>query len=163
MGEITDMKRSHAFLTVALLGGVAALGVRAFATTGTPPVANGGPSLIDNSWLLGLAGDSNRLAVSGLTAAGTNQATAAQLPCGNNLVEADTVSSGTGLALCWAYQGASLQFYNNGSNNVVIYPNAVNNPLTAAQDTINNTTSVTVNAHTAEIFFAAKNGVWAAK
>ena len=146
---------AYVFAATAIIFGAA------YATTGTPPAVNGGPSLIDNNWLLGLAGDSNRLTVYGLTGAGTNQATSAQLPCGNNLVEADTVGSGTGFALCFAYQGASFQFYNNGSNTATIYPNVTNNPITAAQDTINNTTSVTVASHAAASFFVAKNGIWA--
>jgi hypothetical protein len=146
-------------LIVAAIFGVWSI---AKAAIGTPPVYNGGPSLIDNNWLIGLSGGSNFGYVYGLVGAGTNQATATQLPCNSFLEEADTVAASTGFALCPAYQGGALQFYNNGANTVTIYPNVNNNPLTSAQDTINNGTSVTVASHTAEIFFAAKNGVWAA-
>jgi hypothetical protein len=53
--------------------------------------------------------------------------------------------------------------YNNGASTLTVYPSIVNNSITSAQDTINNTTSVTVATHVSELFGCAKNGVWSAK
>jgi hypothetical protein len=55
--------------------------------------------------------------------------------------------------------------YNNGANTLAVYPAIANNPVTAAQDTINNGTSLSggLATHTPEVFSCAKNGVWAAK
>lgn len=142
---------------VAVVAGVTA----AFGLIGTPPGT--GPQLIDGGWLNGLAGGLNNLYVSGLTAAGTTQATAASIPSGYYLVEADTVASGTGFALPFAVPGTDLLFYNNGANTVTIYPNVTNNPSTSAQDTINNTTSVTVTSHGSQSFSVAKAGNWFGK
>jgi hypothetical protein len=139
-----------------LAGSIAALAI-----TGTPPGT--GFQLVDGAWLNGLAGGLNNAYVNGLTGAGTTQATCASIPSGDYLVEADTVASSTGFCLPFAYQGTDMLFYNNGAQTATIYPNAVNNPITAAQDTINNTTSVTVASHTSEAFSVAKNGVWFAK
>ena len=139
-----------------LAGGIAAL-----AATGTPPGT--GPQLVDGVWLNGLAGGVNNAYVSGITAAGTTQATCTPLAAGYYLNEADTVASSTGLCLPFAYAGTDMLFYNNGAQTVTIYPSIANNPLTAAQDTINNTTSVSVTSHSSEAFSSAKNGVWFAK
>ena len=152
----------------ALLGGAIAIGIagamllgHAFAVTGTPPVS--GFQLVDGTWLNGLAGGINNSYIYNLTAAGTTQGTGVQIPSAYQTVEFDTVAASTGANLPFAYQGTEMYVYNNGANTLTIYPNALNNPLTSAQDTINNTTSVTVSSHTADIFFSAKNGVWAAK
>lgn len=130
---------------------------------GTPPVA--GPQLVDGTWLQGVAGGVNYTTAYGLTAAGTTQATATQIPSGAYFVEVDTVPASSGLNLPPAYAGTGLQFYNNTSTTVTIYPALANNPLVspAAQDTINNATSITVAGHAAELFWCAKNGIWAAK
>ena len=136
-------------------------GGASYALIGTAPGT--GPQLIDGGWLNALAGGLNNLYVSGLTAAGTTQATAAQIPSGYYLVEADTVASGTGFTLPFAVPGTDMLFYNNGANTVTIYPNVTNDPSTSGQDTINNTTSVTVASHVSESFSSAKAGVWFAK
>ena len=133
----------------------------ALALVGIAPTQ--GPALQDGTWLNGLAGGQNNLYVYGLTATGTNQATAAQFPSGYYLVEADTVAASTGFALPFCTPGVDLLFYNNGANTVTIYPNVSNNPLTSAQDTINNTTSITVASHTPQAFSCAKAGVWFSK
>lgn len=119
--------------------------------------------VVDAAWLNALAAGQNASYVSGLTAAGTNQATALQLAPGNTLVEIDTVASGTGVALPPAVQGTELSLYNNGANTLDVYPAIANNALTGSQDTINNGTSTTVATHTSMYFFCAKNGIWAAK
>ena len=132
---------------------------------GQAPLKSGEEQLVDGRWLLGLAGGENFSYALGVTATGTTQSGAAQLPSNALLVDVDasTASTGLGVALPFAVPGTALLLYNNTANNISVYPNAVNNPKTAAQDTINNTTSVTVNAHTSEIFFCAKVGVWGAK
>ena len=136
-----------------LAGSVMALGV-----TGTPPGT--GFQMVDGAWLNGLAGGVNNAYISGLTAAGTTQATCTPLPAGYYLNEADTVSASTGFCLPFAYAGTDLLFYNNGLQTVTIYPSIANNLITAAQDTINNTTSATINAHTGTAFTCAKTGTW---
>lgn len=140
---------------------VAAAVSAAFAVTGQPPGAGFGA--IDGAWLNGLANGQNYSYQYGITAAGTTQATATQLPSGVYLVELDTVAASTGAALPSCLQGTQFWLYNNGAQTLTVYPAVANNPVTAAQDTINNTTSVTVATHVAEYFFCAKNGVWAAK
>jgi|SRR5579864_7442709 len=138
----------------------AAIGA-AFAVTGTPP--GNGPQLVDGLWLQGLANGVNNSYQSGLTGAGTTQATATALPAAIYMLEADTVAASTGFNLPTALAGAELSFYNNGANTATLYPAVANNPITAIQDTINNTTSVSVASHVAEFCFAAKNGIWACK
>lgn len=133
----------------------------ALAVTGTPPGT--GPALPDGAWLNGLANGQNFGYQYGITAAGTTQATATLLPTGSLMLEVDTTAASTGVALQTCFQGVSNWLYNNGASTLTVYPNPTNNSVTAAQDTINNTTSVSVSSHTAEIFFCAKNGVWAAK
>jgi hypothetical protein len=130
-------------------------------TIGTPPGT--GPGLVDGAWLNALAGGLNNTYISGLTGAGTNQATGAQIPSGYYSVEADTVASGTGFNLPPALPGTDLLFYNNGANTATIYPAVANNPVTGAQDTINNGTSITVATHTSQAFTCAKAGVWFSK
>lgn len=148
-------------LLAALAIGVALVAVPAVAVIGTAPTPGFG--LQDGTWLNGLAGGQNNLYINGITAAGTTQATCTALPAGYYLMEADTASASTGLCLPNAFQGEDLLFYNNGLQTVTIYPAIANNPITAAQDTINNTTSVTVASHVSEAFSVAKNGVWFAK
>lgn len=140
---------------------VAASITAALAVVGTPPI--GGPALVDGAWLNGIVGGQNYSYQSGITAAGTTQATATALPSGIYLVELDTVAASTGAALPSCLQGTQIFLYNNGAQTLTVYPAVANNPVTAAQDTINNTTSVTVASHVSEYFFCAKNGVWAAK
>lgn len=148
------------FLAGALVA--AAVGA-AFAVTGQPPV--NGFATPDGAWLLGLAGGQNRAYEFGITAAGTTQATAAALPAGIELLEVDTAAASTGVTLPSCLQGTLVSLYNNGANTLTVYPAVANNPVTAAQDTINSGTSLSggMATHTAEIFFCAKNGVWAAK
>ena len=122
-----------------------------------------GPGMVDGVWLNALSGGQNEIYVNGLTATGTSQATAYQLPGGAALVEFDTVASSTGAALPFCIAGQEFLLYNNGAQTLTVYPSIANNPVTAAQDTINNTTSVTVATHVMEQFGCAKNGVWFAK
>jgi hypothetical protein len=142
-----------------LLGAVccAAVGVAA-AAVGTPPGT--GPGLVDGAWLNGLAGGQNYTYQSGITAAGTTQATATALPTNIYLIEIDTVAASTGVNLPPCLPGTQMQIYNNGAQTLTIYPAVANNPLTAAQDTINNATSITLASHVATSPACAKAGNW---
>lgn len=152
------LKTISGFLLGAIVAG--AVGA-AMAVTGQAPVNGFGP--VDGTWLQGLASGQNETYQYGISAAGTTQATATQLPAGINLMEIDTAAASSGVALPPCYQGTEFSIYNNGANTVTFYPNVINNPTTSAQDTINNSTSTTIATHTPIFFFCAKNGNWAAK
>ena len=144
-----------------LAGAAVCAAVTAALAIGTPPGT--GPSLIDGAWLNGVVGGQNWLYQYGVTAAGTTQATATALPLGIALVEVDTTASSTGVNLPPCLPGTALSLYNNGANTLAVYPAVANNPISAAQDTINNTTSFSIATHVSGLFFCAKAGVWAAK
>lgn len=142
-----------------LLGAVAAIAMgSAIAAIGNPP--QNGPGLIDGTWLNGLANGQNYSYQSGITAAGTTQATALQLPASVYMIEVDTTAASTGVNAPPALPGTQFVLYNNGAQTLTIYPAVANNPTTAAQDTINNGTSITLTAHTSIAFACAKAGVW---
>lgn len=148
------LKRSLLAISLAF-----ALAGSAFAyTVGTPPTQ--GPQLVDGTWLNGLAGGYNYSFQSGISAAGTTQATATPLPTGIYLLEIDTVPASSGVALPPCLPGTQLQIYNATGTTVTIYPAVANNPLTAAQDTINSATSITLLTHTATSPACAKAGNW---
>jgi hypothetical protein len=131
---------------------------------GTPP--GNGPQLIDGTWVNGLAGGRNETYQSGISAAGSTQATATQLPSGISLIEIDTVPGSSGAALPFCYPGSEFSIFNSTSTTIVFYPNVLNNPLTAAQDTINGSSSLSVSGvsgGTVSWFSCAKAGKWAAK
>ncbi len=150
---------AHMAFGALLFAGISA----AVAAVGIAPQP--GFNLIDGAWLNGLAGGLNGTYQYGITAAGTTQATATQVPSAISLVEIDTAASSTGIDLPPCLKGTSLSVYNNGAQTLTIYPAVANNPVTAAQDTINNGTSLSggLATHTPEFFFCAKDGVWAAK
>lgn len=138
------------------------LGFLAHATVGTPPGT--GFQLVDGNWLNGIAAQVNYNYQSGISAAGTTQATATQLPAAIGLIEVDTAAASTGVNLPPALPGIELNIYNNGANTLTLYPAVANNPTTAAQDTINNTTSFSGPAsHVSTLCFAVKAGIWACK
>jgi hypothetical protein len=131
-------------------------------TVGTPPGT--GFQLVDGIWLTGLAGGQNETYQSGLAAAGSTQATATQIPSGIGIVEID---SGTGgVALPSAFPGMEITLYNNSGSGLTLYPNVQNNPITGAQDTINNGTTIAsgvfINGYVA-FLMCAKAGKWAFK
>ena len=132
---------------------------------GIAPLPYGDEALINQQWLYGLSGGVNYTYQYGITAAGTTQATAKALPNLVRLFSIDTVGASSGVNLPTCIQGTALSVYNNTATTLAIYPAVVNNPVTAAQDTINNGTSLSggLAGHTAEFFFCPKNGVWAAK
>jgi hypothetical protein len=140
-------------------------GIVAHAVVGIPPNPSSGFGLVDGTWLNGLAGGSNFSYQSAITAAGTTQATATQLPANIYLVEVDTTAASTGVNLPPALPGTSLVLYNNGASTLAIYPTVPNNPITSAQDTVNasgtNTTSTTLATHVRLSCSVAKAGVWA--
>lgn len=128
-----------------------------FAAIGIVP--HPGFQAVDGDWLLGLSGGHNFQFQNALTAVGTNQATSLQLADRVSFLEIDTSSSSTGAALPFAIGGVTITVINNTANNITLYPAITNNSL-GAQDTINNTTSYTLNSHTAQGFTSAKTGVW---
>lgn len=136
----------------------------AFAVVGTPPLPSNGFGAVDGAWLNGLAGGTNYTFQSGIVAAGTNQATGTQLPAGIFLIEVDTTASGTGVNLPPCIPGTQAVLYNNGATTLAVYPTVPNNPLTAAQDTINNATSLGAGSglasHVSIAFACAKAGNW---
>lgn len=137
---------------------VAAAVSAAFAVTGTVPQP--GFQAVDGTWLLGLSNGQNYSYQSGITAAGTTQATATQLPASIYLLEVDTAAASTGVNAPPCLPGTQFVLHNNGANTISIYPAVANNPVTAAQDTINNTTSITLATRTPIAFACAKAGVW---
>jgi hypothetical protein len=139
--------------------------VAAFAVVGQKPIPGNGPGLTDGTWLDGLAGGSNYKFQYAITAVGTNQATAVQLPANIHLLEVDTAGSGgaTGVALPTCLGGTEVVIDDNTAYTIDVYPNVANNPITAAQDTINNTTSTTITTYASKLFTCGQNGVWAAK
>jgi hypothetical protein len=140
-------------LSISLMAG-------ALAVVGTPPTPYGGPALQDSQWLLGLSQGNNYAFQSGISAAGTTQATATALPSGVFLIEVDTAAASSGINLPFCIPGLQLQIYNNGAQTLTIYPAVANNPLTSAQDTINNTTTLSLSSHTATSPACAKAGNW---
>lgn len=145
----------------AVIGSLIGANVVAIAAiTGRAPPANGGFRLIDSQWVLGVSQGVNNVFASGLTGAGTTQATATVLPANTKLYEFDTVASSTGFQLPFAFSGVLIHLYNNGAQTATIYPNVINNPNTAAQDTINNSTSTTLGSHVKMSCMVAKDGVW---
>lgn len=112
--------------------------------------------------LTALANSTGLAFQSGVVAAGSTQAGATQL-ANFSMIEIDTVAASAGVALPAAIAGTTIDMYNNGANTLTVYPLIANNPLTAAQDTINNGVSTTINSHAAGYFFCAKNGVWCSK
>lgn len=120
----------------------------------------GEEQLIDGRFVNGITQGHNLISQSGITAAGTNQATATQLSDRIAILEVDTSSASTGVALPPALNDMAISLYNNTANNITVYPSIANNPTTSAQDTINNTTSYTLNAHVGIGFTCAKNGNW---
>lgn len=144
-----------------LVGALVAAGVSAaFAVTGNVPP--NGFAAIDGTFINGLASGTNYTYQYGIVAAGTNQATATQLPAGIYMLEVDTAASSTGVNLPPCIPGTQTILYNNGANPLAVYPAVANNPITAAQDTINNGTSLSGNlaSHTPIAFACAKAGNW---
>lgn len=122
-------------------------------------IPHSGFQAVDGDWLLGLSGGHNFTFQNGLTAVGTNQATSLQLADRVSFLEIDTSAASTGAALPFALGGVTITIINNTANNLTIYPSIANNSA-GSQDTINNATSYTLNARTAQGFTSAKAGVW---
>lgn len=147
-------KRSLLALSFAL-----ALVSSAFAyTVGTPPTQ--GPQLIDGTWANGVVNGYNYSFQSGISAAGTTQATATVLPAGVFLIEVDTVGGSTGVSLPPCLAGTLLRIFNATSTTLTVYPAVANNPITGIQDTIANTTSGTILTQAQAAFSCPSNGKW---
>jgi hypothetical protein len=129
-------------------------------------VPQNGFSAIDGTWLLGLSGGTNYTYQSGLTAAGTTQATSTQMPAGIYMLEVDTAVTNAGVALPQCVAGTQTILYNNtAAANLLVYPSITNNLITGVQDTINSSTSLLapsagLPAHASIAFACAKNGIW---
>ena len=144
---------------------VASAVATAFAVTGIAPQSGNSNSLIDGTWLLGLAGGTNLTYQSGITAhAGGTQAACQVLPAGIALVSIDTVSSATdSVCMPFAVAGTDFQFAVNSSNSPNVYGQVANNPLTGAADTINGTAGSTAYQPAGQKnveCFSPKNGAW---
>jgi hypothetical protein len=161
MGFISKEDTMKKLLLGAVIGALIGAGAISFAAVnGRPPPQDGGFRLMDSQWVLGIAQGINAAFSNGNTCLGTTQATGAQLPANTQLYDLDTVASGTGCNLPFAFTGTVLHIYNNGLNTATIFPNVINNPVTAAQDTINNTTSFSLASHVKMTCMVAKDGVW---
>lgn len=124
-------------------------------------IPTGDQQLIDGRFVNGITQGQNNVFQNGITAIGANQAGAVQLANLVSFFEIDASSASTGAAMPIASAGTAVTVMNNTANNITLYPSIVNNPATAAQDTFNNAaTSYTLNAHTAQGFTCAKNGIW---
>jgi hypothetical protein len=134
----------------------------ALAVVRQPPTPGDGPGLPDGKWLDGLAGGSNYRFRPNIVAAGSNQATATLLPSNRALLEIDSGTGGYALPPC--YSGVAFSVYNNSGATLTAYPNVNNNPITAAQDTINGSSSLgSLSNHTLTIFSCANTGNWGSK
>ena len=133
----------------------------AIAAQGFPP--QNGFGMPDGTWLNGVAAGLNSTFVSGVAAAGSNQATSTQLLPGLTLIEVD---SGTGgVALPAGLAGTEVSIFNNTGATINVFPSIANNGATGSQDTINAGTSFTggMATHTSLYCFSAKTGAWACK
>lgn len=139
----------------------------AAAKIGTAPNQYDGYIPIEGKWVYGVAAGQNFIYQNGLTAVGTNQATALQLGVGYYLMEVDTAGSGgaTGVALPACIAGTQIVLVDNTAYTIDVYPQINNNTALspAAQDTINNSTSTTITTYTNKVFTCGKTGVWSAK
>lgn len=136
----------------------------ATAIIGTPPGT--GPGLVDGAWLNGLAAGHNRTAQASLTAAGTTQATSTQLAAQVALYQVQTTNQpSAGVALPAAVaSGIEAKIFNSTQLSVTVYPSILNNAVTAAQDTINNTTSfATISPSNTVSCFVVRAGQWGCK
>jgi hypothetical protein len=141
-----------AIITFAAIFSAASLAV-----VGTPPDL--GFALIDGEWLRGLANGQNSSYRSGITAAGTTQATGTTLPGAFAFISVDTAANLAGVNLPPCVPGTEIALYNSTANTLVIYPAIANNTLTGIQDTINATTSIQAATHTSRYFFCPKAGI----
>jgi hypothetical protein len=119
----------------------------------------GDEQLIDGNFINGMTQGHNNVSQSGIAAAGTNQATATQLPDRISILEVDISSASQGVALPHALNDMVITLINNTANSLTVFPAIANNSL-GVQDLINNTTSVALAAHTALGFTCGKTGLW---
>jgi len=128
-------------------------------TVGIRPNDGGGPALVDQSWLLGLAGGANRNYVNGITAhAGGTKAAAFQLPANVAIIEVETVATNSDSVLLPQAKAGTIVFvYNKGAATLSSYGKGT--------DTING--AATANAYDlttglSALFFCPVDGAWAA-
>jgi hypothetical protein len=152
---MTMFKTILNFIAGALIASAVGYGM---AVTGTPPGT--GPQLVDGAWLNGLAAGNNFTFQSGITAAGTTAATGTLLNTSVALFEIDTVAASTGVTLPFAVASDFFMIRNAGAQNLTVYANPGTNPATGTTDTINGTTSITINTsgQKSAFCFVAKTG-----
>ena len=137
-------------------------------TVGVVPTSGGGPALIDQTYVLGIAQGRNYTYQNGITAhAGGTQAAAYQLVPGASMYEVDTVASGNDSIKLYAAQpGHSISVLNAGAQTLNIYAYDGTNNGVSAGDKINNQSNATAYSLTTfqcADFFCAKAGVWLAQ
>jgi hypothetical protein len=126
---------------------------------GIQPVAGGGPALVDQTWLNGVANGQNQSFVNGLVAhAGGTKAAALQIPAGVAIaIFATVATTGDSALLPQAKQRNTLKVYNAGAQTIDLYgrgTDTVNQVATA--------TAYTLTAGQAAEFFCGVDGNWSA-
>jgi hypothetical protein len=86
-------------------------------------------NIMKGGWSAGNAKAVNGAVATGLTAAGTNLATALALQADTNVI--GTAAASTGVSLPSAEIGDSCEVYNGGANTVTVYPDAAANQINA--------------------------------
>jgi hypothetical protein len=137
---------------------------------GVVPTAGGGPALLDQTYVLGIAQGRNQTYQSGITAhSGGTQAAAVQLVPGASMYEVDTVAADAdSIKLFAAIPGHTITILNAGGHTLDVYAYDGYNGATAstAADKINNNSNATAYQLTTfqcADFFCAKAGVWLAQ
>ena len=136
-------------------------------TIGVVPTSGGGPALLDQTYVLGVAQGRNFTYQNGITAhAGGGQASAYQLVPGAYMFEIDTcATTADSVKLFAAVPGHSVAVLNAGAQTLDVYAyDGLSNGVTAG-DKINNNSNATAYQLTTfqmAIFYCAKAGVWVA-
>jgi hypothetical protein len=127
-------------------------------------VSSGTPHPFDEGFrLLGGYSVDNAIATglfswsSGLTATGTNQATALALPQGVPLLEVAVAAASTGVMLPPAVLGAQIFLFNDGANPIQVYGNSVSGDTI---DGVAGATGVPMTNAKRAIFFCFAPGKW---
>ena len=134
---------------------------------GVVPTSGGGPALLDQTYVLGVAQDRNNTYQNGVTAhAGGTQAAAYQIVPGAALFEVDTAGAGgtDSIKLYAAVPGHQISIFNNTAYTIDIYAYDGYSNGVSAGDKINNSSNATAYALTtyqSATFFCAKAGIWA--
>ena len=128
-------------------------------TVGVVPTAGGGPALIDQSYILGLAGGTNRPFQNRLVAtAGGTKAAAQQLAAGVAIFGFATVATnGDSALLPKAVAGTVICVRNAGAATLSLYGSG-----TDKINGVDTATNYDLLTNTSAIFFCALDGAWSA-